>query len=82
MNIIQKIINYHHEIVAIRIDGICYDIYYYMNLDDVISHEQLADDDVIIKAYLLEDDIPAIYDFTVADIQNTKSVKLYKFVEV
>ena len=81
MDIIKEIFKHKHEIVAIRIDGVCYDIYY-MNLDDVISHEQLADDDVIIEAYLLEDDVPAIYNFTVADIKNAKSVKLYKFVEV
>lgn len=81
MNIIQKIIDHRHEIVAIRIDGVCYDINY-ISLDDVISHDQLASDDVIIKAYLLEDDFPTIYDFTVADIQKAKSVKLYKFVEV
>ena len=75
-NIIQKIIDNRHDIMVISIDGTLYGIYC-ISLDDVVSHDQLEDDDVIIKAYLSEDD----YYFTVGYIKNAKSVKLYKFIE-
>lgn len=79
MDIIKKMFKYKHEIVAIRLDGVCYDVYY---IDTDTDYEDLTDNDVIVKAFLTENIMSAYYEFTVADIQNAKSVKLYKFVEV
>ena len=78
MNVIKKIIDHRHEIVAIRIDGVCYDVDY-INTD--IDYTDLVNDDVIVKAYLIENNMLEDYEFTVADLKNS-DVKLYKFVEV
>ena len=78
MDIIKKILKHKHEIVAIKLDGVCYDVDY-INTD--IDCTDLVDDDVIVKAYLTEDNMSAYYEFTVADLKNS-DVKLYKFVEV
>ena len=79
MDIVKKIFKHKHEIVAIRLDGVCYDVDCFMYADT--DYTDLVDDDVIVKAYLTEDNMSAYYEFTVADLKNS-DVKLYKFVEV
>ena len=76
MDIIKKIVKHRTELVGIRLDGTYYEV-------DYTSDDAQTDEDLLIRAYQIDGyDIVASYEFTVADIRNFKSVKLYRLQEI
>lgn len=79
-NLIQRIINKKHDIVGIRVNGIFYYVDY-IAVDDQVCYDEFCHDDLIIKAYLCENDEFIEYDFNVGQLLES-NVKLYKLQEV
>ena len=81
-NIIQKIIDNKSKITGIKLNGIFYEVSY-VSVDDVDCFDQLAPNDIIVSAYLVDEyDCVLKYEFTVEEIKKANDVKLYKLSEV